>query len=272
MSATMVIARTTVGEALRRRVLNAFLFVGLIMIILTFAFSTFSAREELTLVRGMGLGIISLAGLFISIILAINLIPTEIEKRTIYTILSKPVRRHEFLLGKYFGALGTVLINIGLMALAFVAAVGIKYAIARSMGGDAAASVPAAGVWPLFKGVLMIYLQLVLLCSLAIFFSTFLSPLVNFFLTFSLFIIGNLSSFTQDLIKISHNPLIKGFFAAIHYVVPNFGNFQFQNPLINPEVKVANENLFLMSNVIYAVVYASVLMILAILVFDRREV
>jgi ABC-2 type transport system ATP-binding protein len=204
--------------------------------------------------------------------LAINLIPTEIEKRTIYTILSKPVRRHEFLLGKYFGALGTVLINIGLMALAFVAAVGIKYAIARSMGGDAAASVPAAGVWPLFKGVLMIYLQLVLLCSLAIFFSTFLSPLVNFFLTFSLFIIGNLSSFTQDLIKISHNPLIKGFFAAIHYVVPNFGNFQFQNPLINPEVKVANENLFLMSNVIYAVVYASVLMILAILVFDRREV
>jgi hypothetical protein len=57
---------------------------------------------------GNGLGIISLAGLFISIILAINLIPTEIEKRTIYTILSKPVRRHEFLLGKYFGAIGTV--------------------------------------------------------------------------------------------------------------------------------------------------------------------
>lgn len=263
MSTTGVIARTTIGEALRRRVLNAFLFVGLAMIILTFAFSTFSAREELTLVRGMGLGIISLAGLFISIILAINLIPTEIEKRTIYTILSKPVRRHEFLLGKYFGAIGTVLINIGLMSLAFVAAVGFKYAINHQN---------VLLVLPLFKGVFMIYLQLVLLCSLAIFFSTFLSPLVNFFLTFSLFIIGNLSSFTQDLAKVNHNPLLKGFFSAIHYIVPNFGNFQFQNPLINPEVKVTNENLFLLSNTIYALVYAAVLMILAILVFDRREV
>jgi len=269
-STTMVIARTTIGEALRRKILHAFLFVGVIMIILTFAFSAFSAREELTLVRGMGLGIISLAGLFISIILAINLIPNEIEKRTIYTILSKPVRRHEFLLGKYFGALGTVLINIALMSLAFIAAVALKYAMARATGETA--GVPAAGVWPLFKGVLMIYLQLVLLCSLAIFFSTFLSPLVNFFLTFSLFIIGNLSSFTQDLAKVNHNPLVRGFFTAIHYIVPNFGNFQFQNPLINPEVKVANENLFLASNVIYAVVYAAVLMILAILVFDRREV
>jgi ABC-type transport system involved in multi-copper enzyme maturation permease subunit len=113
----------------------------------------------------------------------------------------------------------------------------------------------------------------VLLCSLAIFFSTFLSPLVNFFLTFSLFIIGNLSSFTQDLAKVNHeNPILKGFFTAIHYIVPNFGNFQFQNPLINPEVKVTNENLFLLSNTIYALVYAAVLMILAILVFDRREV
>lgn len=263
MSVTGVIARTTIGEALRRRVLNAFLFVGLIMIILSFAFSTLSVREDLTLVRGMGLGIISLAGLFISIILAINLIPTEIEKRTIYTILSKPVRRHEFLLGKYFGAIGTVLINVGLMALAFMVAVAGKYLYAQQ---------PILNVLPLFKGVLMIYLQLVLLCSLAVFFSTFLSPLVNFFLTFSLFVIGNLSSFTQDLAKVNHNPLAKGFFTAVHYLVPNFGNFQFQNPLINPEVQVTNETLFLVSNTIYALVYSSVLMILAILVFDRREV
>ncbi len=260
MSTTWVIARTTVGEALRRKILNAFLFVGIIMLILTFAFSTFAPREELTLIKGMGLGIISLAGIFISIILAINLIPTEIEKRTIYTILSKPVRRHEFLLGKYFGAIGTVLINIGLMSLAFVIVVAIK----PNQG--------LAGALPLFKGIAMIYLQLVLLCSLAIFFSTFLSPLVNFFLTFSLFVIGNLSSFTQDLAKVNHNPLVKGFFTAIHFLVPNFGNFQFQNPLINPSVVVEREAMLLMSNTIYALVYAAVLMILAILVFDRREV
>ena len=262
MSATWVIARTTVGEALRRKILNAFLMVGIALIVLTFAFSTFSAREELTLIKGMGLGIISLAGIFISVILAINLIPNEIERRTIYTILSKPVRRHEFLLGKYFGAIGTVLINIGLMALAFVLAVALK-----QIGNP-----DAANPLSLFKGVAMIYLQLLLLCSLAVFFSVFLSPLVNFFLTLSLFIIGNLSSFTQDLIKVNHNPLVKGFFAVVHYLVPNFGNFNIQNPLINPDVQIRNEALFLTQNTIYALVYAAVLMILAILVFDRREV
>lgn len=264
MTATLVIARTTIGEALRRKVLNAFLMVGIAMIILTFAFSQFSPREELTLIRGMGLGIISLAGILISVILAINLIPTEIEKRTIYTILSKPVRRHEFLLGKYLGAIGTVLINIGLMSLAFILAVTVRQIGSGSLAG--------ANPLELFKGVFMIYLQLLLLCSLGVFFSTFLSPLVNFFLTLSLFIIGNLSTFTQDLAKTSHSWLGKAFFTTVHYLVPNFGNFQFQNPLINPEVVVKSETLFLMQNTIYALVYAAVLMILAILVFDRREV
>ena len=271
MSTAMVIARTTIGEAMRRKILNAFLMVGLAMIILTFAFSSFSPREDMTLVRGMGLGIISLAGIFISVILAINLIPNEIEKRTIYTILSKPVRRHEFLLGKYFGALGTVLINIALMSIAFVIAVAVKQATTGGgvvEGGTVVASNPLL----LFKGVAMIYLQLLLLCSLAIFFSTFLSPLVNFFLTLSLFVIGNLSTFTEDLAKTNHNPLAKGFFTVVHYLVPNFGNFNNTNPLINPDVQIKNEALFLTQNFIYALVYAAVLMILAILVFDRREV
>ena len=265
MSVALVIARTTVGEALRRKILNAFSFVAIVMIILTFAFSTFSAREELTLIRGMGLGIISMAGIFISVILAINLIPNEIEKRTIYTILSKPVRRHEFVVGKYLGALGTVFINIALMGLAFVVAVALKYVANKQNPMDALL---------LLKGVGMIYLQLMLLCSLAVFFSTFLSPLVNFFLTFGLFIVGSLSSFTEDLAKVNHNILIKYFFKLIHYTVPNFGNFNTQNPLINPEAaaRVQNEATLLLSNTIYALVYAAVLIILAILVFDRREV
>ncbi len=262
MSTVAVIARTTVGEALRRKILNAFLLVGLAMIVLTFAFGQFSAREELTLIKGMGLGIISLAGIFISVILAINLIPTEIERRTIYTILSKPVRRHEFLLGKYLGALATILINIGLMTVVFVAAVAVKQVMNQQ----------PVDAHLLFKGGLMTYMQLLLLCSLAIFLSVFLTPLVNFFLTLSLFIIGNLSSYTQDLAKNTENVLIKGFFTGIHYIVPNFGNFQYTNPLLQPDVQVKSEALFLTQNVIYALVYSAVLLILAVLVFDRREV
>jgi ABC-type transport system involved in multi-copper enzyme maturation permease subunit len=262
-STAMVIARNTISEALRRKILNAFLMVGIAVLVLTFAFQQLSPRQELTLIKGMGLGIISLAGLFITVILTINMLPVEIERRTIYTILSKPVRRYEFLLGKYFGALGTIFINILLMSILFVIAVAIK--------SGAGGALSAVG---LFKGVLMIYMQLLLLCSLAIFLSTFLTPLVNFFLSLAMFVIGNLSSFTQDLAKAATNVFSKGFFTIVHYLVPNFGNFNLVNPLVNPDaaVQMKSEFAFLTSNVLYAVVYSTVLLILAILVFDRREV
>ena len=108
-------------------------------------------------------------------------------------------------------------------------------------GGADAAGVVQDNPLVLFKGVLMIYMQLLLLCSLAIFFSTFLTPLINFFLTLALYVVGNLSSLTQDLATNNKNVLIKGFFTAVHYLVPNFGNFQLQNPLLNPGVVVKSE-------------------------------
>jgi ABC-type transport system involved in multi-copper enzyme maturation permease subunit len=264
MSTALVIARNTVSEAMRRKILNAFLLVGVAVIVLTFAFGQFAPRQEMTLIRGMGLGIITLAGIFITTILSINLIPTEIERRTIYTILSKPVRRPDFLIGKWLGALATIGINILLMSIAFIIAVAMKQIGAEN----------PTNPLELFKGVLMIYMQMVLLCSVAIFFSVFLAPLVNFFLTLSLFVVGNLSSFTQDLAKTAANPLVKGFFTIVHYLVPNFGNFQYTNPLVNPEAmsQVRSEAMFLTSNVIYGLVYSAVLLILAILIFDRREV
>ena len=264
MNAIAVIARSTISEALRKKVLNAFAMVGLAMIVLTFAFGQFSARQDLTLVKGMGLGILSMAGIFITTILSINLIPQEIERRTIYTILAKPVRRYEFLLGKYFGALSTIAVNIGLMGIAFVIALAAKQAMLH----DPTAVSPLL----MLKGVFMIYMQLVLLCSVSIFFSCFLSPLVNFFLTLSLFVIGNLSSFTQDLAKTGGSALVKGFFTVVHYLVPNFGNFQYSNPLLNPDVQVKSEGMFFAQNCIYAIVYSAVLLILSVLIFDRREV
>jgi uncharacterized membrane protein YjfL (UPF0719 family) len=78
MNTAMVIARNTISEALRKKILNAFLMVGVVLIALTFIFQQFAPRQELTLVKGMGLGIISLAGLFITVILCINLVPTEV--------------------------------------------------------------------------------------------------------------------------------------------------------------------------------------------------
>src|SRR5579883_737580 len=120
MSTIWTLAWGTFGEAIRRKILNVFLFVALAVMVIGFAFMSFTTREQLVIVKSMGLGVIGIAGVFISVILGINLVPNEIEKRTIYTILSKPVARFEFLAGKFLGGLMTVFVNVALMGLAFV--------------------------------------------------------------------------------------------------------------------------------------------------------
>ncbi len=173
-------------------------------------------------------------------------------------MLSKPVQRYEFVLGKFLGGLSTVFVMITSMGIVFL---GVLY-INES---------PHQLATDMMKGVTMTFFQMMLLGAMAIFFSTFATPVVNFFLSFGIFIIGNMSVVTESLTK-NNNPATKILATIVHFLLPNFGNFNIQNKLIHPEVTLTNENVFIVQNVVYAIVYSSVLLILAILVFDRREV
>ena len=255
---TWVIAKTTLGEALRKKILNIFLLVALAMIVFSVSFAYFTLREELTIIKSMGLGVIALAGMFIAIVQGINLVPAEIERRTIYTILSKPVRRHEFLLGKYFGSLLTIIVNVALMSIVFLAMVTWR----NHWQPDLA----------LTKGMVMIFFQLIILSGIALLFSIFTTPVINFFLTTAVYIVGSLSDVTLALSQgDNQNPIVKAFYWALHNLVPQFANFFTQNPLIHPQVKITNEAVYYAQNIVYAIVYASILLIIAILTFEKRD-
>ena len=254
----LTIAKTTLGEALRKKILNIFLLVAMAMIVFSVSFAYFSYREEITIIKSMGLGVIAIAGMFIAIVLGINLVPAEIERRTIYTILSKPVRRHEFLLGKFLGSLFTILVNLALMSVVFLILITWK------------------NQWHLdfaiLKGILMIFFQLYLLSSVALVFSVFTTPVVNFFLTSAVYIVGSMSDITMTLSRGEEKNIIeRGFYWGLHNLVPQFANFFTQNPLIHPEVAIKNEAIYYAQNIIYAIVYAAVLLIIAILLFERRD-
>lgn len=255
---TFVIAKTTMGEALRKKILWIVLLVSLAMIAFSVSFAFFTYREELTIIKSMGLGVIAIAGMFMAVVLGVNLVPTEIERRTIFTILSKPVQRWEFLLGKYLGSLLTILVNLAAMTVIFMTLVAWK----NHWQWD----------WPLLSGVLMIYFQLVILTSVALVFSVFTTPVVNFFLTSAVYIVGSMSDITQAMSQgEDKNPIVKGFYWALHNLVPQFANFFTQNPLIHPQAAIRNNLIYHVENIVYAIVFASILMIVAILVFDRRD-
>jgi ABC-type transport system involved in multi-copper enzyme maturation permease subunit len=253
---TVAIAKQTLEDMVRRKILLILLIVAVGMIALGPSVGFLSPRESSAIMRSLGLGIILIAGLLITILAGIQVIPTEIERRTIYTVLSKPVQRYEFILGKFLGGLFTVFVMIAAMGIVFL---GVLYAQEHRFAPDMA------------KGVLMTFFQMMLLGAMAIFFSTFATPVVNFFLSFALFLVGNMSSVTESLTS-NKNPATKILANVLHFLLPNFGNFNIQNKLIHPEVKISNESVFIFQNMVYALIYSAVLLILAILVFDRREV
>jgi ABC-type transport system involved in multi-copper enzyme maturation permease subunit len=253
---TRAIAKQTLEDMLRRKILLIVLIVAVGMIALGPSVGFLSPRESSAVLRSLGLAVILIAGLLITILSGIQVIPTEIERRTIYTVLSKPVQRYEFILGKFLGGLTTVFVMIAAMGIVFLG-------VLRWQEGTFAT--------PMLVGVTMTFFQMMLLGAMAIFFSTFATPVVNFFMSFGLFIVGNLSTVTESLTT-NKNPITKSLATIVHYAVPNFGNFNIQNKLIHPEVQIANEQVFVVQNIVYSLVYSAVLLILAILVFDRREV
>jgi len=280
------IAKTTVGEAMRKKILNVFLLVAIAMIVLSLSFTQLGFKQDMTIVKGLGLFVILVAGLVISLILCVSLIPNEIERRTIHTILSKPVKRYEFLIGKYLGGLLTLLINVALMGTVFIIMVAVKAHFSSAVtginpehvpGGAGAVSGtirPAAFDPSLVLGVILIYFQFFLLSAVVMLFSVFLTPTVNFFASAAVYIIGSAAPVWESLYaeKGGAGPFVKGFYKIIHTIIPNFDYFNIQNRLIHPTHEVRSMPLYVTETITYAVLFSVVVVLIAVLIFEKREV
>lgn len=263
MRVIFAIASTTVGEAIRRRVLLIILLIGVLFLAIAPGLSVLSARQEKSVLIGMTLGVIQLTSAVIAIVLTVYMIPNEIERRTIYTILSKPVQRWQFLVGKYFGAVAALGLMMGLMTIVLVLVFALQQGTSRIDELAVLAKAPA-----------MYFVQMSLLAAVAIFFSTFVSPLVNFFLSGGLYLVGSLFNSFFEVISTNPNaPGIAKMFATVaNTILPNFANYNVQNPIINPEQIIQNESQYYIRVTLYGLLYIGILLVGGILVFDRREV
>lgn len=260
MRAIFTIANATVGEAIRRRVLLIILLVALLVILIAPNLGMLSTRSETTVLRSMMLGIIQLASAVIAVMTTVYMIPNEVERRTIYTILSKPVQRWQFLVGKYFGAVLALGLMMGLMAVVMLFVFGV-------MRNEFATGIK------LMQAVFMYFIQMSLLASVAIFFSTFVPPLVNFFLSGGIFLVGTVMNPVFDTIqKQGTGSGLKLLFSVISFILPNFASYNVQNPLINPQQVIQSDAAYYTNAVIYGVFYISVMLIGGMLLFDRKEV
>jgi ABC-type transport system involved in multi-copper enzyme maturation permease subunit len=248
------IAFNTFREAVRDRVLyNLVLFVLLLTVAAVFLGELTAGQEARTIVN-LGLSAMLLFGAFIAIFVGVSLVSKEIEKRTIYAIFSKPVGRAEFIVGKYLGLCLTLSVNILVMG------VGVSLALFYVGGKDLALSIWGA--------VFLIFLELMILTAVAVMFSSFSSPALSALLSFFVFIIGHFSTGLNELAHSLGSEFAKFFFGAIYYVLPNLSHFGF---IANSSHGDFPPSPMLIGAIGYTMVYVSILLIITILIFSRRN-
>ena len=249
------IAANTFREAVRDRVLYNLIAFALLMSAAAVLVGQISIDIERLVVVNLGLTAVSLFGVVIAIFIGIGLVSKEIDKRTLYTVLSRPVRRWEFIVGKFFGLAGTLAVNTLCMAIGVFGA--LLYVSHHFQASDA---------WVLVA-LYFIGLQFLILTALTLLFSSFSTPLMSAVFAFSLFIIGSFAEDLHGFAGITHG-FTRWLATAAAYVVPNFSAMNVITSVAH-EQPVAGHLVLL--NTAYALVYAGMVLCAAVLIFERRN-
>ena len=158
-----------------------------------------------------------------AIFIGIGLVSKEVERRSIYAVLVKPMTRTQFVLGKYAGLAITLFVNVAVMTLALYAVLGAMWAAAPDPVRN---SWEASAVDPrLLIAIGMIYLQLLVITAIAILFSTYSSALLSAAFTFGLTIAGHFSLDLRNFDQVSDSSALVGLTRALYYVLPNLSTF-----------------------------------------------
>lgn len=249
------IASNTFREAVRDRVLYNLIAFAVLMSGAAILVGQISIDIERLVVINLGLTSVSLFGIVIAIFIGIGLVSKEIEKRTLYTVLSRPVRRWEFIVGKFFGLAGTLVVNTFFMAIGVFAA--LLYVSHHFQEPDS---------W-ILVALYFIVLQFLIITALALLFSSFSSPLLSAVFAFSIFVIG---TFAEDLrgFAAMAQGVTRWLATGAAYLVPNFSALNVISSVAH-EQPVSGQ--LILYNTGYALIYTAMVLCGAVLIFERRN-
>ena len=250
-----IVAFNTFREAVRDRVLYNLVVFALLLVASSFIFGQISIGIERLILVNLSLTAISIFGIVIAIFIGIGLVSKEIEKKTLYTILARPLDRWEFILGKFFGLSGTLLVNVFFMSVGFFAALFLQSHQLQSKDG-----------W-LLVALYFIVLQLVLVTAIALLFSTYSSPLMSSIFTLGVLVIGTFAEDLRTFAATMHG-FPRWLATAVGYLVPNFAPFNVTSAVAHGQ-SVAGK--LIVHNTMYAILYSAAVLAGAILVFERRN-
>lgn len=247
------LATNTVREAVRNRLLYTLLFFAILLIASGMLLSTLSYVERDRILQDIGMAAIRIFAVAIAIFVGVGLIHKEVDRRTVYTILSKPLSRTEFLLGKYVGLVLTIWMQIGIMVAAFAL-------VSLSVGA------------PLHQGHAAAFLltgaELVVVVAIATLFSAFTTPMLASLFSTSLWVVGHLTRELRDLGASAELESVRQATALLHRVLPDLESFNLTLEAAHG-LPVTAADVWL--PLCYAAGYAGILLLAAVAIFERRD-
>ena len=259
MKQVMAIAQNTFREAVRNRIFAALIFFALCMLGVTLAMSSASLHEEVRLMKDVGLFLTSSASVFIAIFTGVNLVYKELERKTIYTIMSKPIHRPQFLAGKYLGLDATMAILVGFMGMVLM---GLLFLV----GGEPS--------WAKLQAIWLLYIEVLVVLSVALVFSSFSTPFLSGLMTLGVFLVGRFVDVLGSLElgrpeeRTEVTELVSAAVRWITRIVPDLSIYNV-TPQVVYERPMGFEFVFEAS--IAGLTYASLAFIVAALLFGRRD-
>ncbi|NOZ23255.1 MAG: ABC transporter permease subunit [Planctomycetes bacterium] len=252
----LAIAGNTFRESARDRIFYVLLVFAIVMLLCSKAIG-WIGLDEAKITLDFSLTIIWFFGVIIAIYVGTGLVHKEIDKRTIYTVLSKPVEKYEFIVGKYIGLLMMLFINILIMGVIFLAYHWLTL-------GRPGLRLPLA--------VFMIYLELAFITAMAMMFGSMASPILSAVFTFCMFLAGHFSDAYMLLVKRAekfHRPVSAVLFRFLYWVMPNLTFFDIKSEAVHPTLPLYAKDILL--PIAYCIIYSTILLIVSLYFFKRRN-
>jgi Cu-processing system permease protein len=241
VTAIRIIAVNVFRESVRDKVLYNLVFFAILLIGSSFLLGQLTAGQDVKIIKDLGLAATSIFGLFIAVFIGIGLVSKEVERRSIYSLLSKPIERHQ-------------------LVLAYMAWVA---------GPQAAAAWEAPAVDPaLLKAIALTLVELAIVTAIALFFSTFSTPMLSAALTFGLFIAGRFSTDLRNFNDVVASPAVPLLTKGLYWILPNLATFDIRAQVVHGEPVAAG---YLLLSAGYGLLYIAALVVAAATVFSRRD-
>lgn len=263
------VAKATFHEAWRRKFLNTILVFALLIIGSSWVFAYLQPGAELKMIIDVSLGSIRFFGMLIAVFMGTRLIPDEIEKRTIHTILTKPVSRAQFLFGKYLGGLATIFVNVALMGAAFMVVFLIKAPQFRNLAeGAMSMEFMTANV---LKAIMLAFFELSVLMAIAVTASTVFSWIIGAIFSFFVYFVGQMSEFFNQLANPERDipAVAKALLGVIYKLLPHFEIFDIREAIMKDQFMPWD----VMGKIVaQGLAYILIVILIGYLTFNEREV